>query len=196
MRGCGGIIPPQGVRGCYTLARCHSLIKQAEPQNDRRVPVVLSCKVTCSFCSFWRRKRSWRLSPACPLSPWSFRLPRKPVCRLLWIRCFPCSLLWGIAPCSDFCLSRVVCRSVRGFIHRLRGYSPRTPFVGVLYPHTPMLFIIRSAPSVAGAAAALGAILYKSKGSRGIMPLAGSRGRAPCTLPPGCRAAPLQKAKS
>ena len=121
MRWCGGIIPPQGVRGCYTLARCHSLIKQAEPQNDRRVPVVLSCKVTCSFCSFWRRRRSWRLSPACPLSPWSFRLPRKPVCRLLWIRCFPCSLLWGITPCSDFCLSRVVCRSIRGFIHRLRG---------------------------------------------------------------------------
>ena len=99
----------------------HSLIKQTEPQNDRHPPVVLSCKVTCSFCSFWRRKRSWRLSPACPLSPWSFRSLRKPVCRLLRIWCFPCSLLWGIAPCSDFCLSRVVCRSARGFILRSAG---------------------------------------------------------------------------
>ena len=133
-RGCGGIIPPQGVRGCYTLARCHSLIKQAEPQNDRRVPVVLSCKVTCSFCSSWRRKRSWRLSPACLLSPWSFRLPRKTVCRLLWIRCFPCSLLWGIAPCSDFCLSRVVCRFAQGFILRFAGelfhFSPPSVHLG------------------------------------------------------------------
>ena len=86
----------------------------------------MSCKVTCSFCSSWRRRRSWRLSPACPLSPWSFRLPRKPVCRLLWIRCFPCSLLWGVAPCSDFCLSRVVCRFARGFILR---------FAGELFPH-------------------------------------------------------------
>ena len=43
----------------------------------------------------------------------------------------------GSPPCSDFCLSRVVCRSVRGFIHRLRGYSPRTPPCGGIIPPHP-----------------------------------------------------------
>ena len=81
----------------------------------------------CSFCSSWRRRRSWRLSPACPLSPWSFRLPRKPVCRLLWIRCFPCSLLWGIAP-----VFRLL--PVEGSMSlRSRFY---TFLVGELFPHT------------------------------------------------------------
>ena len=136
MRGCGGIIPPQGVRGCYTLARCHSLIKQAEPQNDRRVPVVLSCKVTCSFCSSWRRRRSWRLSPACPLSPWSFRLPRKPVCRLLWIRCFPCSLLWGIAPVFRL-LPVEGSMSLRSWFYTSPAgvFPPYPPCGGIIPPH-------------------------------------------------------------
>ena len=64
----------------------------------------------------------------------------------------------------------------------------------------PHIFFNKSAPSVAVSPATLGAILYKSKGSRGIMPLAGSRGSAhwrlalagsrggaPCTSPPGSR---------
>ena len=58
----------------------------------------LFANFTCSFCNSSRRMRSWRLSPACPTAPWSFRSPRKTVCRLLWIWCFPCSLLLGGRP--------------------------------------------------------------------------------------------------
>ena len=54
---------------------------------------------------------------------------------------------------------------------------PPPPLARVLHPRAPMLFYNKSAPSVAGVAAILGAI-FKSKGSRGIMPLAGSRGGA------------------
>ena len=39
-------------------------------------------------------------------------------------------------------------------------------------------FYNKCAPGVAGAAAMLGAILYKRMGSRGIMPIAGCRGGA------------------
>ena len=58
----------------------------------------LFANFTCSFCNSWSRKRSWRLSPACPTALCRFRLPRKTVCRLLWIWCFPCSLLLGDRP--------------------------------------------------------------------------------------------------
>ena len=66
-----------------------------------------------------------------------------------------------------------------------RVLHPRAPCGGIIPPHPHTLYN-KSAPSVAVAAATLGAKLYKSLGSRGIMPLAGSRGgaRAP---PPGCR---------
>ena len=43
---------------------------------------------------------------------------------------------------SDFCLSRVVCRFVRGFIHRLRGYSPRTPPCGGIIPPHPLARVL------------------------------------------------------
>ena len=52
----------------------------------------------------------------------------------------------------------------------------------------PELFYYKSAPSVASEAATPGAILYKSLGSRGIMPLAGVQGRRPCLVQ---RAEPL-----
>ena len=59
--------------------------------------------------------------------------------------------------------------SIRGgVLFSFVGDFPHTPLrgcytlalpVGVLYPHTPILFYYKSAPSVAGAAATLGAIL-------------------------------------
>ena len=76
--------------------------------------------------------------------------------------------------------------SLTSFLHPAGKLFPHTP-ARVLHPRAPILFYYRNAPSVAASPATLGAILYKSTGSRGIMPLAGSRGRAPCTLPPGCR---------
>ena len=53
-------------------------------------------------------------------------------------------------------------------------FTPRD--LKFIRPHT---FYYKSAPKVTGGAVTFGAILYKSTGSRGIMPLAGCRGRAP-----------------
>ncbi len=64
---------------------------------------------------------------------------------------------------------------------------PPPPLARVLHPRAPMLFYNKSAPKVTGEAVTFGAMLYKSLGSRGIMPLAGSRGRAPWASLPGCR---------
>ena len=58
------------------------------------------------------------------------------------------------------------------------GGSP-TPPARVLHPRAPIFFYNKNAPSVAGKAATLGAILYKSKGCGDVIP-AGVQGQRPC----------------
>ena len=84
--------------------------------------------------------------------------------------------------------ARVIFNEIIPLPHRKSRGGIAFLFVEELFS-PPHIFYYKSAPSVAGAAATLGAILYKSLGSRGIMPLAGSRGRAPwcntlCSVPP------------
>ena len=58
------------------------------------------------------------------------------------------------------------------------GGSP-TPPARVLHPRAPIFFYNKNAPSVAGKAATLGAILYKSKGCGDVIP-AGVQGQRSC----------------
>lgn len=50
---------------------------------------------------------------------------------------------WGIAPCSDFCLSRVVCRTVCDFILFRAGEFLPHSLVRASRPRVPMRFIIK-----------------------------------------------------
>ena len=50
---------------------------------------------------------------------------------------------WGIAPCSDFCLSRVVCRTVCDFILFRAGEFLPHSLGRASHPRVPMRFIIK-----------------------------------------------------
>ena len=79
--------------------------------------------------------RSWRLSPACPTAPWSFRSLRKTVCRLLWIWCFPCSLLLGGRPVFRLLPVEGSMPQLGEFYTLIRGgIIPPHPLARVLHP--------------------------------------------------------------
>ena len=97
----GSVLPCLGKATPIKLCSPRALIGSVARKKSKRPTgsgALISANFTCSFCNSSRRMRSWRLSPACPTAPWSFRSPRKTVCRLLWIWCFPCSLLLGGRP--------------------------------------------------------------------------------------------------
>ena len=97
----GSVLPCLGKATPIKLCSPRALIGSVARKKSKRPTgsvALIFANFTCSFCNSSRRMRSWRLSPACPTAPWSFRSPRKTVCRLLWIWCFPCSLLLGGRP--------------------------------------------------------------------------------------------------
>ena len=85
-----------------------------------------------------------------------------------------------VRPSSKECTS---CSNMqRKSVRRTRRHSIKVSLVPRdAYPR----FIIKVRRRVRAEPAPFGAILYKSLGSRGIMPLAGSRGGAPWALPAG-----------
>ena len=141
-----------------------ALIGSAVRQKSKRPTgsvALIFANFTCSFCNSWSRKRFWRLSPACPTALCRFRLPRKTVCRLLWIWCFPCSLLLGDRPVFRLLpVESSMPHPVRFYTSR-RGGSFSSSSWGNYSP--PRTFNNKSAPSVAALLATLGVILYKSK---------------------------------
>ena len=105
---------------------------------------LIFANFTCSFCNSSRRMRSWRLSPACPTAPWSFRSPRKTVCRLLWIWCFPCSLLLGDRPVFRLLpVEGSMPHHVELYTLMCGGIIPPHPLARVLHPRAPASHPVR-----------------------------------------------------
>lgn len=71
---------------------------------------------------------------------------------------------WGIAPYSDFCLSRVVCRTVCDFILFRAGEFPSLHFCEGVTPSRSHAFHYKSVPSIAALPAMLGARSQKQGG--------------------------------
>ena len=125
------------IKLCSPRALIGSVARQKSKRPTGSVALIFA-NFTCSFCNSWSRKRSWRLSPACPTALCRFRLPRKTVCRLLWIWCFPCSLLLGDRPVFRLLpVEGSMPHAVRFYTSRRGGsfssslwgnYSPTSPY--------------------------------------------------------------------
>ena len=177
----GSVLPCLGKATPIKLCSPRALIGSVARKKSKRPTgsgALISANFTCSFCNSSRRMRSWRLSPACPTAPWSFRSPRKTVCRLLWIWCFPCSLLLGGRPVFRLLpVEGSMPHPVELYTLMRGGIIPPHPLARDLIPRAPILYY-KSAPSIAALSAMLGAILYKVRGA-GITSPPGCRGRAP-----------------
>ena len=132
--------PRTGRLPCLTL-KYRAFVKTSRVNSKRPASASrFELRVTCSFCNSSRRMRSWRLSPACPTAPWSFRSLRKTVCRLLWIWCFPCSLLLGGRPVFRLLPVEGSMPQLGEFYTLIRGgIIPPHPLARVLHPRAPIL---------------------------------------------------------
>ena len=138
-----------------------SVVRQKSKRPTGSVALIFA-NFTCSFCNSWSRKHSWsfRLLARLRFAAFACRGRLSAVCSGFGV--FHVHSFWGIAPCSDFCLSRVVCRTPSVFILRAVGGVSLPLCGGIISPH-PRTFNNKSAPSVAALLATLGVILYKSK---------------------------------